>query len=108
MNPLPAVLERKLAALEPSLAVVLPGGQHLGSAQARVTLTLHDLASLGHVARGEIGRVAQDHVEGRVDFDGSVRDLMAVATQTIKANMLCKMPPVPMHVSVIGGLLFAS
>ncbi len=86
MNPLHAVLERKLVALEPSLAVVLPGGQRLGSAQARVTLTLHDLASLGHVAQGEIGRVAQDHVEGRVDLDGSVRDLMAVATQMLEGD----------------------
>ena len=34
-------------------------------------------------ATGAVGRVAQDHVEGRIDFDGSVRDLMAVAAQMI-------------------------
>ena len=66
--------------------MVLPGGQRIGASQAGVTLTLRDLGSLAHIARGEVGRVAQDHVEGRLDFDGSVRDLMAVAAQMIEAD----------------------
>jgi len=86
MNPIHALLERKLAGLDTSMAVVLPGGQRFGAAQAHVTLTLRDLASLAHIASGEVGRVAQDHVEGRVDFDGSVRDLMAVAAQMIEGD----------------------
>ena len=81
MNALHALLERKLATLDTTLAVVLPGGQRFGDARARVTLTLHTLASLAHIATGEVGRVAQDHVEGRLDFDGTVRDLMAVAAR---------------------------
>jgi len=85
-NPLHALLERKLANLDGMLSVVLPGGRRFGAAQARVTLRLHDVAALAHVATGEIGRVAQDHVEGRVDFDGSVRDLMAVAARMIAAD----------------------
>jgi cyclopropane-fatty-acyl-phospholipid synthase len=86
MNAIHALLERKLASLDTALAVVLPGGQRFGAAQPRVTLTLHDMASLAHIASGEIGRVAQGHVEGRLDFDGSVRDLMAIAAQMIEAD----------------------
>jgi cyclopropane-fatty-acyl-phospholipid synthase len=62
---------------------VLPGGQRFGAAAARVTLRLHQASALVHIATGAVGRVAQDHVEGRIDFDGSVRDLMAVAAQMI-------------------------
>ncbi len=86
MNPLHALLERKLATLTTPLAVVLPGGQRFGPEAAKVTITLSELSPLAHIASGEVGRVAQDHVEGRLDFDGSVRDLMAVATQMIEAD----------------------
>ncbi len=86
MNPLHTLLERKLATLTTSLAVVLPGGKHVGPADAKVTITLHELAPLAHIATGEVGRVAQDYVEGHLDFDGSVRDLMEVAAQMIEAD----------------------
>jgi cyclopropane-fatty-acyl-phospholipid synthase len=86
MNAIHALVERKLSSLDTALAVVLPGGQRIGVAQPKVTLTLRDHAALAHVSSGEIGRVAQDHVEGRVDFEGSVRDLMAVAAQMIDAD----------------------
>lgn len=79
MGALDAVLERRLAGLSHPLAVVLPGGQRLGPARADVTLRLHGLASIAHLAAGRIGRIGADYVEGRLDFDGSLRDLMAVA-----------------------------
>ncbi|HET7795350.1 MAG TPA: cyclopropane-fatty-acyl-phospholipid synthase family protein [Rhizobacter sp.] len=72
-------LEERLAPQGVPLAVVLPGGRRIGSAEAPVTLRLHELAPLAHVATGQIGRVAQDYVEGRLDIDGSMRDLMHVA-----------------------------
>jgi len=86
MNAIHALLKRKLSSLDTPMAVVLPDGQRVGAAQARVTLTLRDLASLAHIATGEVGRVAEDHVVGRLDFDGSVRNLMAVAAQMIEAD----------------------
>jgi len=86
MNPLHALLERKLETLGTGLAVVLPGGQRFGPADARVRITLRELAPLAHIATGEVGRVAQDYVEGHLDFDGSVRDLMDVAAQMIEAD----------------------
>jgi len=84
MNPIHALLERKLAALDTPMAVVLPAGQRFGATAPRLTLTLHELSPLAHIASGEVGKVAQDHVEGRVDIDGTMRDLMAIATQMIE------------------------
>ncbi len=86
MHALHALLERKLATLDATMAVVMPGGQRIGASPAGVTLTLRDLGSLAHIASGEVGRVAQDHVEGRLDFDGTVRDLMAIAAQMISTD----------------------
>jgi len=37
---------------------------------------------------GQVGRVAQDHVEGKVDIDGSMRDLMQIAAQMIGEDPL--------------------
>ena len=81
MGALDAVLERRLAGLSHPLAIVLPAGQRLGAANAAVTLRLRSLATLAHLASGRIGRIGADYVEGRLEFDGTLRDLMAIAGQ---------------------------
>mgnify|MGYP000187385256 CR=1 FL=1 len=81
MGALDAVLERRLAGLSLPLAIRLPGGQRLGPDHAAVTLRLQQLGTLAHLATGNVGRVGEDYVEDRLDFDGSVRDLMAIAGQ---------------------------
>jgi cyclopropane-fatty-acyl-phospholipid synthase len=83
MTPLDALLERKLATLDPTMALILPGGARLGAANAEVTLKLADLSPLADIASGQIGRVAQAYVEGRLEIEANMRDLMAVAAQTI-------------------------
>ena len=77
------LLERKLEALTLPLAVVLPDGHRIGPAGAAITMRLKQLSPLAHIAAGEVGKVAQDYVEDKLDFDGSVRDLMMIATQMI-------------------------
>jgi cyclopropane-fatty-acyl-phospholipid synthase len=86
MNPITALLEKKLASLDVPLAVDLPGGQRLGATDPRVTLRLHELSPLAKIAAGQVGRVAEDHVEGRLDVDGPMRDLMRVVVQMIGDN----------------------
>jgi cyclopropane-fatty-acyl-phospholipid synthase len=78
-----SLVERKLEGLTLPLAVVLPDGHRIGPANAKITIRLKQLSPLAHIAAGEVGKVAQDYVEDKLDFDGSVRDLMDVATQTI-------------------------
>src|SRR4051794_15474003 len=83
MIPVTSLLEKKLATLAVPLAVSLPDGQRVGPDNARVALSLQDLSPLAKLAAGQIGRVAQDYVEGRVDIQGTMRDLMDVSAQMI-------------------------
>src|SRR5690242_19159956 len=83
MIPVASLLEKKLATLDVPLAVRLPGGEFVGPADARVTLKLNDFSTLAKLAAGQVGRVAQDHVEGRIDIQGSMRDVMQIAAQMI-------------------------
>ena len=78
-----ALIEQKLETLTLPLALVLPGGRRIGSADAAVTLRLKDYRPLAALASGQVGKIGQDYVEGRLDFDGSVRDLMAIGWQMI-------------------------
>ena len=77
-------VEPRLAGLPVPVAVVLPGGRRLGPTTSRVTIALRELTPLAHLAAGQIGLVAQDYVEGKVDLDGSLRDLMASAVQLLR------------------------
>jgi cyclopropane-fatty-acyl-phospholipid synthase len=79
MQALEALVRDKFDNLGVPAALVLPGGQRFGSADARVTVHLKDMRSLAHVAAGQVGRLAEDYVEGRVEIDGNMRDLMATA-----------------------------
>ena len=86
MNPIEHLIERKFSNLQTGAAVVLPGGRRLGAADASVTLTLKELSPLAHLVAGQVGLLAGDYVEGRVDIDGTMRDVMAVAAQMIPAD----------------------
>jgi cyclopropane-fatty-acyl-phospholipid synthase len=83
MSPVTSLLEKKLATLDVPLAVQLPAGQRVGAAEPRITLRLTELSPLARIAAGQVGRVAEDHVEGRLEVDGTMRDLMLVASQMI-------------------------
>ena len=63
MNPIDNLIERKFASLQTSTAVVLPGGRRLGAADAEVTLIMHELGPLAHLAAGQVGELAGDYVE---------------------------------------------
>jgi cyclopropane-fatty-acyl-phospholipid synthase len=77
MNPLAAAVENRITSL--GLAVSLPGGRLLGAADARVRLALKDWKALLHLVRGQIGRLAEDHVHGRIELSGSMRDIAQAA-----------------------------
>ena len=70
----------------PGLAVQLPGGRLLGPTDAAVQLRLNSLAPLAHVATGQIGKLAEDYVEGRIEIDGAMRDVVAVAGALVRRD----------------------
>ena len=69
-----------------ALAVQLPGGRRLGAADASVTLKLNSLGPLAHLVAGQVGKLAEDYVEGRADLDGSMREVMEVAAQLMRED----------------------
>ncbi|RYH47392.1 MAG: SAM-dependent methyltransferase, partial [Alcaligenaceae bacterium] len=79
MNPLLSALERKLASIPTPLQLVLPDGRKIGPADYRVRFTLHDASAIAHAASGQVGILGQDYVEGRVSFEGEMRDVMRAA-----------------------------
>ena len=86
MSAIAGVLEQRLGSLSLPLAVVLPGGRRIGRKDAAVTLRLNDLSPLAHLVTGEVGKVGQDYVEGKVDLDGGMRELMAAAAELMPGD----------------------
>ncbi|MBL0422768.1 class I SAM-dependent methyltransferase [Ramlibacter sp. AW1] len=65
------------------VALRLPGGAQVGHADPDVRLTFSDWSSIATLGAGQIGKVAEDIVEGRVQFEGSMRDLMLAAAHLL-------------------------
>jgi cyclopropane-fatty-acyl-phospholipid synthase len=86
MNPLAAALESRIAARAPMMAVRLPGGRWLGAANARVRLAAQGWVPLAHLVSGQIGRLAEDHVQGRVELAGSMRDITDAAAALLDTD----------------------
>jgi cyclopropane-fatty-acyl-phospholipid synthase len=68
----------RIHALPLPVEVAWPGGV-CRSGEPRVRVELRDRGLLPALAAGRIGRLAEAYVEGRVDFVGSLRELMAMA-----------------------------
>jgi cyclopropane-fatty-acyl-phospholipid synthase len=86
MDTLIRKIESQLAALPVPVALQLPAGERVGPASAAVTLSFKDWSSLATMAAGQIGRLAEDFVESRVQLEGRMRDLMAVAARLLPGN----------------------
>jgi cyclopropane-fatty-acyl-phospholipid synthase len=79
-------IESQLQGLPVQVALQLPAGQRVGSATAAITLCFKDWSSLATMATGQIGRLAEDFVESRVQLQGRMRDLMDVAARLLPGN----------------------
>ena len=80
MNPLIGLVEKKLAAMPVGVRLQMPGGQWVGHQRAQIELVAKSNAAIKNLATGDIGKVGEDYVEGRIDIKGSMRELMAAAT----------------------------
>jgi cyclopropane-fatty-acyl-phospholipid synthase len=98
MSAIAGALEQRLGSLSLPLAVILPGGRRIGRKDAAVTLRLNDLSPLGHLVTGEVGKVGQDYVEGKLDLDGGMRELMAAAAEMMPGDPTqpTSAPPAPL------------
>lgn len=78
MTALSALISSRLTQLPRRLALEWPGGS-AGAQAAQVRIRLPDRRSLGWLAAGRIGRIADAYVRGAVEIEGSMPDLMVVA-----------------------------
>lgn len=86
MNPIARKIETLLQGLPVSVAVELPAGQRVGAHSAAVTLSFGNWSGLSSMAAGQIGRIAEAFVEGKVSLQGSMRDLMSVAASLLPGH----------------------
>jgi cyclopropane-fatty-acyl-phospholipid synthase len=86
MDALVRRIESQLATLGVPMALRLPGGRRVGAPNPAVSLTFKDWSSMATLAAGQIGRLAEDIVENRVNLEGRMRDVMAIAAQLLPGN----------------------
>ncbi|AZV95581.1 SAM-dependent methyltransferase [Bordetella sp. J329] len=86
MNPLLSKVSSILENLATPVQVNMPGGEKLGASNPKVVLTINDKAVLARLVSGDIGILGQDYVEGRVDIQGSMRDIMAAAAELLPGS----------------------
>ena len=86
MDALVRKIESRLAGLPIPVAIRLPAGDRVGPAGAAVTLSFKHWSGLATMAAGQIGRMAEDFVESRVQLEGRMRDLMAVAARLVPGS----------------------
>lgn len=79
---LSGLIDARLSQLPRRLSLEWPGGR-LGRPGADVQLKLRDRQTLAWLARGRIGNLADAYVQGRLDIDGSLQDVMAVAAALV-------------------------
>ncbi len=84
MEALVRKIESQLAGLPVPVALRLPAGERVGPPSAAVILSFKDWSSLATMAAGQIGRMAEDFVENRLQLEGRMRDLMAVAERLLQ------------------------
>ena len=80
---LTSLISHKLQHLPLPLCIQLDTGDCFGPSNAPVSLHIHRLSALKHLAQGHIGKLANDIVEGRADLHGNMRDVMAIATELL-------------------------
>ncbi|MEZ0605233.1 class I SAM-dependent methyltransferase [Paraburkholderia sp. IW21] len=78
--------EHQIASLPLPCSVQLPDGERIGAAQPRLSFVIRDVRTLLHLTQGAIGRLAEDYVEGRLEIEGDMHDLMATAPALLRRN----------------------
>lgn len=86
MKHLIQTLEGRLVSLPLAVAVELPSGQRVGKSPSQVLLRFRSLAPLAALAAGHIGSLGAAVVEGQVEFEGKVRDIMRAASALLQSD----------------------
>jgi len=72
--------------LPADVALQLPQGQRVGDANALVKLSFSRWSSIARLKAGQIGALAEDYVEGKLQIEGTMRDVMRAVTKLLPGN----------------------
>ncbi len=72
--------------LPPNLALQLPQGQQVGPVDAPVKVIFSNWSSIARLKAGQMGALAEDYVEGKLQLQGSMRDIMRAVTRLLPGN----------------------
>ena len=78
----------KLARLPADIALELPQGQQIGAPDAAVKLLFSSWSSIARLKAGRIGALAEDYVEGKLQLEGKMRDVMREMAKLLPGNPL--------------------
>jgi cyclopropane-fatty-acyl-phospholipid synthase len=81
-----ARVERRIQETQLPLAVRLWDGTRVGAPRPRVTVTINSPLALTALANPSLGALASSYVEGRIDADGPIRDVVRVGTALVEAE----------------------
>src|SRR5262245_22459245 len=81
-----ARVERRIQETQLPLAVRLWDGTRLGAPWAKVTLTIKTPLALTAFANPSLGALASSYVEGRIDAEGPIRDVVRIGTALVEAG----------------------
>ena len=76
----------QLSQLPHDIALQLPQGQQLGAADAPVKLSFSSWSSIARLKAGQVGALAEDYVEGKLQLEGAMRDVMQAVTRVLPGN----------------------
>ncbi len=79
-------LSSQTSMLPADLAIQLPHGQLLGAPNASVKLSFSDWSSMARLKAGQIGALAEDYVEGKLQLEGTMRDIVGAVTRLLPGN----------------------
>ena len=79
-------ISSELPGIPAGIALQLPQGQRMGAVDAPVKLSFSSWSSIARLKAGQIGALAEDYVEGKLQLEGAMRDVMRVVTKLLPGN----------------------
>ena len=79
-------IESQLASLPVPIALELPDGRRVAKPGSRVTLAFSEWSALAKLAAHQVGAIGEAYVEGQVQIEGAMRDLIDATVGMLPGN----------------------
>lgn len=79
-------IESQLSTLPVPVTLQLPDGRRVAKPGSRITLAFSEWSALAKLAAHQVGAIGEAYVEGRVQIEGAMRDLIDAAVGLLPGN----------------------